>query len=372
MALAAANTPLFAQTNSVQKTVANDPEILTDRRGAAGLIVLNRPRALHALTHAMVRDLRTQLEAWLDDRAVTRVLLTANGSRAFCAGGDVRVLYDLGRGGRETEALKFWRDEYELNTLIKRYPKPYVSLIDGIVMGGGVGLSVHGSHRVAGDRFQFAMPEVGIGIFPDVGGTWFLPRMPGELGTFCALTGERLDAADGVRAGVATHRVSSSRFPDLIDALCGNVSVDAILGAFAEAPGEGPTMRCRTAIDRLFAANSVEAIIAGLEREGASRSEDAAWANEVTALMGGKSPLSSKITLAQMRRGRDLSFEECMRTEFRMVSRVVYGHDFYEGVRAVLVDKDNRPKWNPSTLTEVSEQEVERHFAPLADDLVLA
>src|SRR5262245_24328708 len=155
----------------------------------------------------MVRVLRAQLDAWRDDPAVTRVVVTAAGERAFSAGGDLRHLYDLGRAGRHEEALDFWRDEYALNVVIKHYPKPYVSLIDGIVMGGGVGISVHGSHRVAGDKYLFAMPEVGIGFFPDVGATFFLPRLPAALGTYCALTGERLDAADAVAAGVATHRV---------------------------------------------------------------------------------------------------------------------------------------------------------------------
>src|SRR5690606_33245049 len=150
--------------------------------------------ALNALTHAMVRELRAALDRWADDPAVTRVVVTAAGGRAFCAGGDIRALYDLGMTGRRAEALAFWRDEYPLNAAIKGYRKPYVAVIDGIVMGGGVGISVHGSHRVAGDRYQFAMPEVGIGFFPDVGATWFLPRMPGELGTYCALTGERFDA----------------------------------------------------------------------------------------------------------------------------------------------------------------------------------
>ena len=192
--------------------MSND-EILFERRGAAGIVTLNRPQALNAVTHGMVRALRARLEDWRHDPAVTRVAVTAAGERAFSAGGDLRRLYDLGLAGRHEEALDFWRDEYALNAAIKHYPKPYVALIDGIVMGGGVGVSIHGSHRVAGDKFQFAMPEVGIGFFPDVGATWFLPRLPGELGAYCALTAERLRADDAVAAGVATHRVRSERFP---------------------------------------------------------------------------------------------------------------------------------------------------------------
>ena len=193
-------------------------------------------------------------------------MLTAAGGRAFSAGGDIRALYDAGTSGRHDEMLAFYGEEYVLNTMIKHYPKPYVALIDGIVMGGGVGLSVHGSHRVAGDRFSFAMPEVSIGFFPDVGATWFLPRLPGELGAYCALTGERLDAADGVAATVATHRVSSSRFADLADALCGAVSVDATLAAFAEPAGREASLRARrAAIDRLFKGDRVEDILAALD-----------------------------------------------------------------------------------------------------------
>src|SRR5215470_17725844 len=217
-----------------------EADILFARRGAAGIVTLNRPKALNAITHAMVRALAAQLAEWAKDEAVSRVIVVAPGDRAFSAGGDIRALYELGRAGRHAEALQFWRDEYMLNTLIKRYPKPYVALIDGMVMGGGVGISVHGSHRVAGDRFQFAMPEVGIGFFPDVGATWFLPRLPGEIGTYCALTGERMKHADAVPAGVATHYVASSRFPELAEALAEDASVDTTLRAFAEKLGLGP------------------------------------------------------------------------------------------------------------------------------------
>src|SRR3954462_11575605 len=252
-------------------------EILFEGRGAAGIVTLNRPKALNAVTHDMVRALARQLAAWRNDAAVTRVIIRAAGERAFSAGGDIRALYELGRAGRQAGMLTFWRDEYPLNALIKRYPKPYIALIDGIVMGGGVGVSVHGSHRVAGDKFLFAMPEVGIGFFPDVGGTWFLPRMPGELGAWCAITGDRLKTADGLAAGVATHHVRSDRFADLTDALCGNVSVDATLAAFSASPGQGLVMGRRAAIDRLFAADRVEHILARLDAEE-THDADGEWA----------------------------------------------------------------------------------------------
>jgi enoyl-CoA hydratase len=340
-------------------------EIIFERRGAAGVVTLNRPKALNAVTHEMVRALRAQLDAWADDPAITRVVVTAAGDHAFSAGGDIRALTDLGKAGRHDEALQFWRDEYPLNAAIKNYRKPYVALIDGVVMGGGVGVSVHGSHRVAGDRFSCAMPEVGIGFFPDVGATWFLPRMPGEVGTYCALTGNRFGIGDALGAGIATHRIPSARFPALLEGLSGTVSVDAVLAAFAESVDEGPILQRRAAIDRLFKGDRVEDILAALDQEAAFGRVDADWAGRTAHTIRAKSPVSLKLALAQVRRDGLFDFEACMRIEFRIVSRVIHGHDFYEGVRAVIVDKDNRPQWLPRTLAEVSEAEVERHFAPL-------
>ena len=306
-----------------------EPEILFDRRGAAGLVTLNRPKALNAVTLNMVRLMTAQLRDWAADPAVTRVVVSAAGGKAFSAGGDIRALYDLGLAGRHADMLPFWREEYVLNAMIKRYPKPYVSLIDGICMGGGVGLSVHGSHRVAGDRFMFAMPEVGIGFFPDVGATWFLPRMPGELGAYVALTGERLGAADSVASSIATHRVPSARLPELADALCGATSVDALLAAFAE-PTEAPIAAKRPAIDRLFQGDSVEGILAALDAEQGAGAD---FARAAAATIRTKSPTSLKLALAQVRAGKDLSFDACMQTEFRIVSRIIHGRDFYEGVQ---------------------------------------
>jgi len=345
-------------------------DILFERRGTAGLVTLNRPQALNAVTHAMVRALAVQLAEWADDGSVTRVIVAAAGGRVFSAGGDLRALYDLARAGREHEALAFWRDEYRLNALIKRYRKPYVAVVDGIAMGGGVGISIHGSHRVAGDGFSLAMPEVGIGFFPDVGATWFLPRLPGEVGTYCALTGKRVDAEDAVGTSLATHRVRSAQLPDLIDGLCGAVSVDALLNAFALPDGPGPVMAQRSAIDRLFQGYRIEDILAALDAEAAGGAA-AAFAHAAGALMRTKSPLSLKLALAQLRRGRDCDFDACMRMEFRIVSRIVRGHDFYEGIRAVIIDKDQAPRWQPAALAAVTEAEVDRHFAPLARELDL-
>lgn len=342
--------------------MTDEAEILFDRRGAAGIVTLNRPKALNAVTHNMVTLLAAKLAEWANDGAVTRVIVRAAGDKAFSAGGDIRALYEAGQAGKQEASRAFWRDEYTLNTTIKNYSKPYIALIDGIVMGGGVGVSVHGSHRVAGDKFTFAMPEVGIGFFPDVGATWFLPRMPGELGAWCALTGDRLKAADAVTSGIATHRVASARFVELTEALCGNTSVDAILAAFAEPAGQG--LAPYATIGRLFGGDTVEAVLSQLD---AASGDDAEFAAKMATGIRSKSPLSLRIALAQVRRGGNWSFEECMRMEYRIVSRVVYGHDFYEGVRAVIVDKDNKPRWKPAELAQVSGAEVDRHFAPLPE-----
>jgi enoyl-CoA hydratase len=354
----------------VDKRVSSD-DLLFERRGAAGLITLNRPHALNAVSLSMVRELTRQLAEWETDPAVSRVIVASRDPRAFSAGGDLRALYDLGRAGRFDEALGYFREEYALNARIKRYRKPYVALIDGIVMGGGVGISVHGSHRVAGDKFRFAMPEVGIGFFPDVGATWFLPRLPGRLGTYCALTCERLDAADAVAAGIATHRVPSPQFPRLTEALCCADPVDASLAAYAQSPERGAAAARRSAIAALFEADQVEEILGALDAEGAMQGPNAVFASVTAASMRTKSPTSLKLALAQMQRGATLDFAECMRTEFRIVSRVVRGHDFYEGVRAVIIDKDQAPHWQPAALAAVDTAEVERHFAPVARELAL-
>ena len=347
-------------------------DILFERRGAAGVVTLNRPDALNAVTHAMVRALAEQLRAWETDPAITRVVVTAAGGRAFSAGGDLRALYDLGRAGRYDEALRFWWDEYRLNAVIKRYRKPYVSLVDGVMMGGGAGIAIHGSHRVGGDGFRFAMPEVGIGFFPDIGATWFLPRLAGEAGTYCALTGERIEAADAAALGIATHRVASTRLPDLLDALCSSVPVDALLAAFAEPAGSGPLQLHREAIDRLFAPDRVEDILSALDAASAAGGPESDFARRTAATIRTKSPTSLKIALAQLRRGETLDFEACLRTEFRIVSREATGHDFYEGIRAVIVDKDHSPAWRPPTLDAVSDADVAGYFAPVARELDLS
>lgn len=344
-----------------------EPEILCETRGHAGVITLNRPRALNALTLGMVRGLAAALDAWEHDPAIRHVVIIGAGEKAFCAGGDIRLLHELGRAGRIEESRGFWREEYVLNARIKAYPKPYIALIDGIVMGGGVGVSLHGSHRVAGERYLFAMPEVGIGFFPDVGATHALPRLPGATGTWLAVTGERVGQADAMALGLATHAVLSSAMAGLLDALVAGQDVDAALEERAAILPPPPLAPHRALIDHAFSAPTVEAIIARLEEVAGTDP----FAARLLGAMAQKSPTSMKLALAQMKAGGALSFAEAMRTEFRIVSRIATGLDFREGVRAAIIDKDNKPAWQPARLADVGSAMVAAYFAPLPDDLVI-
>ncbi|HEX3652756.1 MAG TPA: enoyl-CoA hydratase/isomerase family protein [Rhizomicrobium sp.] len=334
-------------------------EVLFERRGAVGLITLNRPKALNALTHAMCIAMKAQLDGWAGDERMKTIVIRGTGERAFCAGGDIRALYEAGKRD-PSSALDFYRDEYRLNATIKHYPKPYVALLHGIVMGGGVGVSVHGSHRVADQSVVFAMPETGIGMFPDVGGSYFLPRLPGEIGMYVALTGERLKAADPLYAGVTTHLVPSHQTETLLSALEEGTNPDLVLQSFAESPGETPLADLRESIDRIFSEGSADGILIALD------GNESEWGKTVAATIRKKSPISSKVTFRQLRQGRHLSFDDCMRMEFRMVSHVMRGHDFYEGVRAAIIDKDGAPRWRPNTLAEASDAAVDEYFRSLA------
>ena len=347
----------------------SEPEILFERHGRLGLVTLNRPRALNTLTLAMVRAIDGQLKAWARDPAIAAVAIRGAGGRAFCAGGDIRDLYQLGVAGRYAEALTFWREEYALNTLIKEYPKPYVALIEGIVMGGGVGVSVHGSQRVAIGDIAFAMPEVGIGFFPDVGATYFLPRLPPGVGIWLALTGRQLGAADAFTLGIVTHCVAPRGGDGAVAMLAGAAPVDDALARLSVDPGPAPIAPHLPAIARLFAGDGVEAILAALDAETGPA---AGLAREAAAAIRTKSPSSLTIAFEQVRRGAGLDFREAMRTEYRIVSRRVRHPDLYEGIRAVVIDKDNAPRWRPATLAEVAAGDAAAYFAPLAEELELA
>jgi enoyl-CoA hydratase len=346
-----------------------DPVVLFDEIDTAGgkrfgIATLNAPASLNALSVAMVRLLTPKLREWAEHPSVAGVLLQAAGEKAFCAGGDIRQLTDDLRAGKRDEALAFWREEYQLNIRIKRYPKPYVSLIDGICMGGGVGVSLHGSYRVAGDRYLFAMPEVGIGFFPDVGATYALPRLPGQTGMYLALTGERVRRADAVMLGLATHAVPSGNIEGFRQALIAGDPVEVALSRVATDPDQAPLEAERDLIDSCFSADSVIDILARLDRAAEKGSDFAA---RTVAGMRAKSPTSMNLAFEQVRRGASMDFEDAMKTEFRIVSRIGDGHDFYEGVRAVLIDKDNQPRWQPASLEAVDRAVIEHHFASLGE-----
>jgi len=340
--------------------MTDEAEILFERRGALGLITLNRPKALNALTQNMCVAMKAQLDLWRHDDAIKTVAVRGAGDRAFCAGGDIRALYESGKAGT-SYALDFYRDEYILDAAIKHYPKPYVALIHGIDMGGGVGVSINGRYRVAGETMVFAMPESGIGLFPDVGGSYFLPRCPGHLGMYLGLTGARLKTADALYAGIATHFVPMAKWDGLIASLADGVEPEAAIKAAKDTVPDTFLTEHRDAMNRIFGGDSVEDVLTALDAEH----ED--WTDDAATTIRTKSPTSLKIAFRQLREGAKLEFDDCMRMEFRMVNRIVAGHDFYEGVRAAIIDKDGAPKWQPADLAQVSDADVAAYFAPLGE-----
>jgi len=341
----------------------NQREVIFEVRGAIGHILLNRPKALNALTLGMVMDMIAQLQVWASDDAIVAVVIEGAGEKGFCAGGDIRALYDSGKAGTEYW-YEFYSNEYRLNTLIKEYPKPYIAVMNGITMGGGVGVSVNGSHRIVSDRTVFAMPETGIGLIPDVGGSYFLPRLRGEAGTYLGLTGQRMRGADCLYVGVGTHYVPEGKLEDLVATLStakNDSEVDDILEKSATPASDAPYAEIETQVDKCFAGTNVAAILALLHGDGSD------WAAKMATTIGTKSPTSLLVTHEQLRRGGALSFREGMAQELRCVMKVRDGHDFFEGVRAVIIDKDNAPKWNPARLDDVFATEVEAHFAKIGD-----
>jgi enoyl-CoA hydratase len=339
-------------------------EVLTGRTGALGLIALNRPRVINSLSLNMVRRIETALDGFEADRSIAAVLVTGEGERGFCAGGDIRVLYESGRSG-DPEAADFLREEYRLNGRIGRYPKPYVVIMDGITMGGGVGLSGHASHRIATDTTKLAMPETGIGFFPDVGATWLLSHTPGELGTYMGLTGEPIGPGDAIAAGFADCFVPSANLTTLAERLAAlPVGADAKavsdgIETFATPAPQGQFAANRALIDRCFAFDTVEKIFAALD------AEDNDFAAKAKATMLTKSPTSLKVTLALLRAGRTSpDLETCLAREFTATAQILKTPDFYEGIRAAIIDKDRNPQWSPARLDDVGPDIVEAFFQP--------
>jgi len=333
-------------------------DVLFERRGHLGVVTLNRPKAVNALNDGMVKAMLRQLTEWADDDAVATVLVRGAGDRGLCAGGDIVAIYkDMLHGGAAT--AEFWADEYRLNALISHYPKPYVAFMDGLVLGGGVGISAHGSVRVVTERTRTGMPETTIGFVPDVGGTFLLSRSPGEAGTHAALTGAHLSGADALFLGLGDHFVPSSELPALAKALESSTA-EAAVERFAQASPESALAAQREWIDAAYAHEDAEEIVRSLRALG---DEAAAAADTIEA----KSPTSVKVALESLRRVRGLSLEEALDQEFRVGLRCLAGPDFREGIRAQVVDKDRNPQWKPPTLAEVRESDVEGYFAPLGD-----
>ncbi len=337
-------------------------ETLSGEHGDIGLITLNRPKMLNALNQSMCIAMDAQLWQWQQDDQIKAVVIRGAGDRAFCAGGDIRSLYAL-KDEPIPEKPFFWY-EYRLNHRIFHFPKPYIAFLDGLTMGGGVGLSVHGDFRIGTEKLQFAMPETGIGFFPDVGGSYFLPRCPGRIGWYLALSGQAVGLTDAKEAGVVTHQVMSAQLPELLAALVAtpwadNLSLTAAntIAQFPSPAVAGDLAERRIQIDACFSQSSVIAIMEQLQ-QGDS------WAKATAQLLSTRSPTSLQVTFAQLTRGAQLNFDDCMQMEYQMALQFLRTPDFYEGVRAAVVDKDRNPQWQPKTLAEIEESTIAEFFKP--------
>jgi len=331
-----------------------DETVIARRDGRVGRIVLNRPKALNALNLAMIRACARALEAWAEDPHVHAVVIEGTGDRAFCAGGDIRALRQYELDGEHERAETFFVEEYALNLMIARYPKPYVALIDGICMGGGIGLSVHAPYRVATEHAAFAMPETAIGFFPDIGATFFLPRLPGALGTYLGLSGLRVTGADAVHAGFATHFVPRERIASLSHALAEDgpgalAAYTALLPPCSLAPH-------RETIDRCFSADDVPEIVRRLA------ADDSDWSRQTIAALRAVSPSALCWTLEAIRRGAERTLPQCQAMELALTRTTMRHPDFVEGVRAMVVDKDRNAHWQPPTIEQVDPAAIAAMF----------
>ena len=348
-----------------------EPELIVRREGSAGIIRLNRPKAINAMTFEMSIGIDKALDRFEVDPAVALVLLEGAGERGLCAGGDIRGLYESSRAGGDL-GRRFWRQEYLMNARIARFPKPYVAFMDGLVMGGGVGLSAHGSHRVVTEKTKLAMPEVGLGFFPDVGGTWLLSRSPGEIGTYFGLTGQTMNGPDAIYARFADAVVPSGKLGALRETLAGLragasfADVKASIDHFATGETSGPVAAIQSQIDRWFACDRMQDIVAALRRDASE------LAQSTLKTLNEKSPRGMVVALKLLRLARgSSSLEECLVREYRAALEVFASDDFREGVRAAVIDKDRNPRWSPPAIEDVTPEMVAPYFAEIgAGELV--
>lgn len=337
-----------------------EPQILTELSDGIAVLTLNAPRTLNSINMAMFHAMWDHLTAWQADPAVRAVVVRGAGDRAFCAGGDVRAVVE--KRGDEAFMHEVYRCEYVVDRLIHHYGKPYIPLMDGIVMGGGAGVSVHAyGRRIVTERTVFAMPETALGLFPDIAASHFLSRAPGEIGLYMGLTGARLGAADAIHAGVADHCVESARLDELVTALRADPDVDGVIARFRVGPGAPRLPDEREAIDRCFAADSLVGVIAKLEDEASD------WAAETLARIRAMCPFSQAIAFKDIRMGAGRGIEDCLITDFRLAQRFMDRPDYFEGARALLIDKDNNARWDPDAIEKVDPAEVDSYFQPLGD-----
>ena len=337
-------------------------DVVIRSEGAAGRITLNRPKALNALNQPMTDAITAALIRWRDDDHIKHVVIDGAGGRAFCAGGDIRAVYDLIPIDPGVPRA-YWRAEYRLNAMIARYGKPYVAVMDGYCLGGGVGLAAHGSHRIVTERSQVGMPETAIGFTPDVGGSWLLARAPGHAGEYMAATAYRMNAADAIYAGFADTAIRAEDIPAFVSALCEGQDASAAARRFATTPGTGELAACRTDIDIAFGAETIQEAVRRLEAKRGP------WSEETLKKISGHSPTALAAAHFSVRKVRGFkSVEESIDHEYRYAHRAVGLHDFREGVRALLVDKDGKPHWRPARLDDVRLSDVAALFAPLGKD----
>jgi enoyl-CoA hydratase len=350
---------------------AIEPDLIARREGAAGIIRLNRPKAINAVTLEMFRDIDKALDEFEADPAVSLILLEGAGERGLCAGGDIRALYESSKVSGDLGRV-LWREEYVLNARIAKFPKPYVSFMDGIVMGGGVGLSAHSSHRVVTEKTRLAMPEVGLGFFPDVGGTWLLAHAPGEIGTYFGLTGQTMNGPDAIFARFADILVPTAKLPALREVLTrvrpGTLAAEIrlLIEGFGSGETAGPVSARKSEIDALFGFDRIDDIFAALQRDGSE------FAQATLKTLAEKSPRGMVVTLTLLRLARKAaSLEECLVREYRAALEVFRSDDFREGVRAAVIDKDRSPRWSPARIEDVTPEMVAPYFAEIdADELV--